>query len=59
MSDLSTTYVMIYRCPKCGTEWGDAWDSGVDADCPQCEERDISPIKTIEFADIIKRYTNE
>ena len=38
----------IYRCPKCGHEWEDTWDSQCDDDCPECENRHISPYESEE-----------
>ena len=28
--------INTYRCPKCGVEWQDEWDSEVEDDCPTC-----------------------
>ena len=28
--------INTYHCPKCGCEWRDEWDCGVDDDCPDC-----------------------
>lgn len=36
----------FYRCPYCGTEWEDVWDSTCDDDCPACGERHIEPYKS-------------
>lgn len=33
----------FYCCPKCGHEWEDHWDCGVDDECPVCSVKDISP----------------
>jgi transcription initiation factor IIE alpha subunit len=39
-------YTNYYVCPKCSYRWDDEWDCAVDDDCPNCEERDISPIES-------------
>jgi hypothetical protein len=33
----------FYRCPDCGGEWDDCWDSQCDDDCPHCGCRHVSP----------------
>lgn len=33
-----------YQCPDCGHEWRDQWSSAVDAECPECGTKDISPV---------------
>lgn len=37
--------VLEYTCPVCKEQWEDAgWSSVVDANCPKCDARDISPV---------------
>lgn len=38
----------FYRCPDCGGEWGDCWDSQCDDDCPHCGCRHVSPYESKE-----------
>jgi len=33
----------FYKCPRCGHQWQDDWDSTCDDDCPKCGCRHISP----------------
>ena len=37
-----------YRCPDCGEEWEDSWDSQCDDDCPHCGCRHVSPYESKE-----------
>lgn len=39
-----------YVCPGCKHKWHDVWDCMVDSECPNCNMRDISPIKSVELA---------
>jgi len=39
------TYYIEYICPHCAEEWDDYWDSAVDAECPKCGVKHISPIQ--------------
>jgi len=39
----------FYRCPDCGEEWEDCWDSQCDDDCPHCGCRHISPYRSEEI----------
>lgn len=38
-----------YKCPRCGHEWTDEWDSQCDDDCPNCGNRHISPTSSEEI----------
>jgi DNA-directed RNA polymerase subunit RPC12/RpoP len=38
-----------YKCPKCGSEWDDTWDSMVDDECGECGCKNISPYKSEEI----------
>jgi predicted nucleic acid-binding Zn-ribbon protein len=38
----------FYRCPRCGHEWDDCWDSQCDDDCLKCGCRHISPYESEE-----------
>lgn len=49
MPNPTVTMEIKYKCPECGHEWEDTWDSAVDADCPQCELRDITPVSYTEI----------
>jgi predicted RNA-binding Zn-ribbon protein involved in translation (DUF1610 family) len=33
-----------YRCPECGQQWDEEWDSACDSECPQCGLEDIIPL---------------
>lgn len=35
-----------YKCPRCNSEWWDAWDCQVDDDCPYCGKRHITPFES-------------
>lgn len=37
-------YLIDYQCPACLHTWHDVYACGCDADCPQCGERNISPV---------------
>ncbi len=39
----------FYKCPDCGHEWRDDWDSQCDDDCPNCRTRHITPIDSKEL----------
>lgn len=41
MTDIS----LSYTCPRCDHRWLDEWSCLVDADCPRCEARDITPVE--------------
>lgn len=34
---------IYYVCHACNHEWSDDWCSSVDADCPVCFARDVTP----------------
>ena len=36
----------FYRCPSCGHEWEDEWDSMCDDQCPCCHLKNISPYRS-------------
>lgn len=36
----------FYRCPSCGHEWQDEWDSMCDDQCPQCHLKGVSPYRS-------------
>jgi DNA-directed RNA polymerase subunit RPC12/RpoP len=35
-----------YRCARCGHEWTDEWSAMCDDDCPNCDARHMSPLKS-------------
>jgi predicted nucleic acid-binding Zn ribbon protein len=40
-------FLVSYRCPDCGEEWEDVWDSACDDDCGACGAcgaRAITPV---------------
>jgi uncharacterized protein with PIN domain len=39
----------FYRCPECGTEWDDCWDSMCNDECPECGIKDIEPYRSEEL----------
>ena len=39
----------FYRCPKCGHEWDDCWDSMCNDECPECGIKDITPFNSEEL----------
>ena len=45
--DSDSKYHNDYRCPRCYNEWSETWDCGCDSDCPACQLRRISPIRSI------------
>jgi hypothetical protein len=42
-------FINEYKCPKCNHEWIDGWDSMVDDECEECDERAISPHRSEEY----------
>lgn len=50
-ADEETLLHIEYTCPKCSHAWSDQWTSDVDAECPQCGEKDISPTSHREADD--------
>jgi len=41
----------FYKCPDCGTDWEDVWDSTCDDSCPACGARNISPYKSEDYCE--------
>jgi rubrerythrin len=41
----------FYKCPKCGYEWSDTWDSKCNDFCPACQERDITPYQSDDISE--------
>jgi DNA-directed RNA polymerase subunit RPC12/RpoP len=35
-----------YKCPRCGTEWTDEWSCACNDACPQCDMKDIMPVRS-------------
>lgn len=57
-----TLYRNSYRCPGCGAEWQDTWDSGCDDECGDCGMQDISPyesVKVDECGNVIEEASGE
>ena len=40
------TYLIEYRCYRCGSEWNDTHDSLVDDECHTCGARGITPLRS-------------
>jgi hypothetical protein len=40
-------YQNDYKCPRCKHEWSETWTCGCDSECPACQLRNISPIRSI------------
>jgi predicted nucleic acid-binding Zn-ribbon protein len=43
----------FYRCPKCGKEWEDEWDSTCNDECMSCGTSDIEPYKSEDIPDAL------
>lgn len=37
------SFINHYKCPRCGNEWQDEWESTCDDECGNCGMRNISP----------------
>lgn len=37
---------LSYRCPRCGHGWDDVYECEVDATCPACGLRDVTPAES-------------
>jgi rubrerythrin len=44
--ELCRRFRNFYRCPRCGHEWQDEWDSMCDDQCPACHLKSISPYRS-------------
>lgn len=44
--ELCRRFRNFYRCPSCGHEWEDEWDSTCDDQCPACRLKNISPYRS-------------
>lgn len=53
------SHVLLYRCPKCGTTWPDVWECEVNADCPRCGARHISPARVMDISDPLLQLAAE
>ncbi|MBB4315431.1 hypothetical protein [Roseospira marina] len=51
-----TWYVNYYRCPACGHEWDSEWGTMCDEECPECDERAISPCDSEEISEDGERH---
>jgi predicted Zn-ribbon and HTH transcriptional regulator len=48
--DDETLLRIFYKCPECGHEW-EEWTSACDSECPECETKNISPVRYEELDD--------
>lgn len=53
-TDVELKFRNYYRCPECGSEWDDEWDSMCDDECGECGCSDISPYKSENVEDKLK-----
>jgi rubrerythrin len=51
MQDLEMCFRNFYKCPDCGTDWEDVWDSTCDDSCPACGARNISPYESEDYSE--------
>lgn len=49
----------FYRCPRCGHDWQDSWDSQCDDDCPECGCRHVSPYESEEVDQVVKLHKED
>lgn len=47
-----------YVCPDCRAVWDSDWSCGSDDECPQCEERFISPITSEDLTVVAEPNSN-
>ena len=54
MSHAEEQLLIEYKCPNCAHEWNDTWTSAVDAECPHCGLKNITPVSFRELKNIPK-----
>ena len=47
-------FLNYYKCYRCGHEWQDQWDAMSDDECPECDARDCTPIKSDEITEVLE-----
>jgi DNA-directed RNA polymerase subunit RPC12/RpoP len=48
-------FLNYYRCAECGSGWKDEWSCMCDDDCPYCGARHMSPEKSDDLTEVIRR----
>ena len=43
-----------YVCPECKAFWDSDWSCGCDDECPECEERNISPVYSVDLTVVVE-----
>lgn len=43
-----------YVCPECRAVWDSDWSCGSDDQCPECKERNISPVSSKDLTVIVE-----
>lgn len=47
-------YSNRYVCPECRAVWDSDWSCSSDDECPECEERNISPVSSEDLTIVVK-----
>lgn len=47
-------YSNRYVCPECRAVWDSDWSCGSDDECPECEERNISPVSSEDLTLVLE-----
>jgi hypothetical protein len=48
-----------YRCDECSRRWANDWSCMCDDECPNCEARDFSPVRSDDLTEIIEQVGDE
>ena len=52
-------FLNYYICERCDATWTDEWSCMCDDDCPHCGARHMSPRKSDDLTELIKRQGHE
>lgn len=48
-----------YRCARCHATWTDEWSCMCDDDCPSCDARHMSPLRSEDLTTVIEAEGSE
>ena len=46
--DLERLLLVKYKCPDCGHEWEEQYESACDSECPSCDAQNIEALSWTE-----------
>ncbi|NEW88600.1 hypothetical protein DU475_15190 [Rhodopseudomonas sp. WA056] len=44
-----------YECYRCNRRWSDEWSCMCDDECPYCEARDNTPVRSNDLTTLVER----